>query len=148
MLTGTLNKLVTNQANIDNRRLAVDLCEMIIKWELYRLKECQDSDGQTTVSDPEIMAMLMSPQPSSTTTGSYVAPPAAAAPPSATGADGAQQRAQLLTPIGERIDKPTVDRVMDILIRMAATVRESQFLINSNSFSHPNNLYRVSRVRR
>lgn len=43
LLMTTLTKLCANQGNIDNRRLAVELCEMIIKWELYRLKHCSET---------------------------------------------------------------------------------------------------------
>ncbi len=29
---------------MDNRKLSVEVCEMIIKWELYRLKQSQEAE--------------------------------------------------------------------------------------------------------
>ncbi len=109
---------------MDNRRLAIDLCEMIIKWELFRIKECQESEANVvnnpfqnainpaqSVTDPEIIAMLLSPQPA--TSGSSL---------SSADTQRSQVQQQQVTPITEKIDKVTVDRVVDILIRMASTV--------------------------
>uniref|UniRef100_A0A914VHX2 Transformation/transcription domain-associated protein n=1 Tax=Plectus sambesii TaxID=2011161 RepID=A0A914VHX2_9BILA len=64
-LMNGIQKLVTSQGTVENRKLAVDVCEMVIKWELYRLKTSQQSDQPTSVTDPEIAQLLKSPSTSS-----------------------------------------------------------------------------------
>lgn len=38
-----VQRLVMAQGSIDNRRLAIDVCEMVIKWEQWRLKQIQEA---------------------------------------------------------------------------------------------------------
>ena len=38
------------QATIDHRRLAVDLAEVIIKWEVQRIKEDQEQAGEVSIN--------------------------------------------------------------------------------------------------
>ena len=48
--------LLCVQATLEQRRLAVDLTEVIIKWEFQRAKEAQEMD----VSDLNMHSMLSS----------------------------------------------------------------------------------------
>jgi transformation/transcription domain-associated protein len=42
----------TATATIEQKRLAVDLCEIVIKWEVQRIKE--DLDGDSSVASPQV----------------------------------------------------------------------------------------------
>ncbi|VDN31054.1 unnamed protein product [Gongylonema pulchrum] len=35
-------RLMVTQSNLENRRLTIDVCEMLIKWEQWRLKQIGD----------------------------------------------------------------------------------------------------------
>lgn len=37
-LMNAIHRLITMQGSLENRRVAIDVCEMVIKWEQLRLK--------------------------------------------------------------------------------------------------------------
>lgn len=41
ILNGT-QRLMVGQGSLDNRRITIDVCEMVIKWEQWRLKQTED----------------------------------------------------------------------------------------------------------
>jgi len=100
-----------SQGNVENRRLGIEVCEMIIKWELYQLKISPENHltvidlFEQTVKEQDIFNLL----PASALT-------------SVTPITNAFAAAQNPTPNNEHIDLQTVDRVVDMLIRMASTV--------------------------
>uniref|UniRef100_A0A0N5ASH3 Non-specific serine/threonine protein kinase n=1 Tax=Syphacia muris TaxID=451379 RepID=A0A0N5ASH3_9BILA len=46
-LMNAIHRLVTMQGSIENRRIAIDVCEMVIKWEQLRLKNLEEAGIQT-----------------------------------------------------------------------------------------------------
>lgn len=55
-----VQRLVMAQGSIDNRRLAIDVCEMVIKWEQWRLKQVQEAVNAFFVFIPSSILKLRS----------------------------------------------------------------------------------------
>ncbi|BFZ01386.1 hypothetical protein BsWGS_04423 [Bradybaena similaris] len=112
-------------ASLEHRKLAVDLADIIIKWELMRIKEEQEGTGEPQSPVPDL-----STAPSSSS-GAAAAQPAGikrslssvSSPqePKKTKATGSGGRSDVNKPI----DKQYCDAVANFLLRIACQVNEA-----------------------
>uniref|UniRef100_A0A915BXE0 FAT domain-containing protein n=2 Tax=Parascaris univalens TaxID=6257 RepID=A0A915BXE0_PARUN len=121
-----VQRLVMAQGSIDNRRLAIDVCEMVIKWEQWRLKQVQEASEAATQQAEAVQgtpAKGASPDSNSnssssctqlqTSTSSFVKQ---------------MQDEDLHNPI----DKTFVDSVVNLLLKMATSVPETSLTQNAS----------------
>ena len=112
----------TSNASVDHRKIAVDLAEVIIRWEVQRIKEVQQQ-AQTAAT-----AASADQQPpavnSSSTSMAIVAVASAAAAPSSSD----QTPSASTSPSDDSnrpVEKQHVDTIVNFLLRMACHVNEA-----------------------
>ena len=137
---------LSSTASIEHRRLAVDLSEVIIKWEIQRIKDEQDasqsddavvssvtsgaSGDASTVASVKRTASVDSPDPkrikSPQSVGSSTSSGAPATPGSSSGAStskGASSTSSI--DVTKPIDKQHCDQVVNFLLRIACHSSDS-----------------------
>ncbi|VDM39812.1 unnamed protein product [Toxocara canis] len=129
-----VQRLVMAQGSIDNRRLAIDVCEMVIKWEQWRLKQIQEAteaaaqQAQTSKQAETAVqgtpAKRASPDSNSNSSSSCTQPQTA----SASFPKQMQDEEDLHKPI----DKAFVDSVVNLLLKMATSVPETSLTQNAS----------------
>lgn len=138
----------TATATVEQKRLAVDLCETVIKWEMHRIKEggseAPAAAAATTAQTPPV-AIVVGVKRSASSDGSLqeakrsrglsggatATAVAAAASPAATAAAAASAAAaaankQHIGDASKPLDKNHCDAIINYLLRLACQVNESQ----------------------
>ncbi|XP_019851030.1 PREDICTED: transformation/transcription domain-associated protein [Amphimedon queenslandica] len=123
---------LTSNATLEQRRLAVDLTEVIIKWEFQRAKEAQEMDGEPmeimkdTASTAVTSGLGLKRSGSDGTAGSGNG--------GGGGAELKRQRsqAQVADPTWP-LDKQHADSIINFLIRLACQVNDTQVPGNATS---------------
>jgi transformation/transcription domain-associated protein len=115
----------TATATIEQKRLAVDLCEVVIKWETQRAKEEHSSDDPTssTIVTPVPIGIK---RPSTDQT--MLPDPKRSKPTTVIGIVGAakQQQPHGGSDASRPIDKQHCDTIVNYLLRLACAVNDSQ----------------------
>ncbi|XP_028408078.1 transformation/transcription domain-associated protein-like isoform X2 [Dendronephthya gigantea] len=125
MITAMQKLGFTSSATIENRKLAVDLANVIIEWEIRRTKEEQDTSEGSKVEEKETTTGAVKRTADDSTQGQDPKRMKTTTP-GTTPKDGsllAQQRAP--------VDKHHADAVVNFLLRVACQVNESSTTVGS-----------------
>ncbi|XP_064401908.1 transformation/transcription domain-associated protein-like isoform X2 [Halichondria panicea] len=113
---------LTPNATIEQRKLAVDLAEVIIKWEFQRVRESQEADPEPMDTDGAPPAATPTATP--TTSGLGLKR-------TASDGTGDSKKARTQTTVADpqwSLEKQHADAIINFLIRLACQVNDSQSL--------------------
>ncbi|XP_014681160.1 PREDICTED: transformation/transcription domain-associated protein-like [Priapulus caudatus] len=122
MVTSMQRLGFTTTAQIEHRKLAVELAEVVLKWELQRIKDEQESGGDTAIALADADLAVASPQTKR---------PASAELPEPKRARHSSSGTTLATGDGKPLDRAHCDTVVNFLIRMACHVNEAATAVGS-----------------
>lgn len=105
MVTSVQRLGFTPNASIEHKKIAVDLAEVIIRWEVQRIKESQTGTGGDQDMIVDIPQTEGPSTPASSTSGTIV-------------------KTEKPSDIGKPIDKQHADSIVNFLLRMACHVNE------------------------
>lgn len=122
-------------ATLEHRKLAVELAEVIIKWELFGIKEDGDGEGGTVENVPTKRPSLdesIEPQPKHLAVQQNQGPPLLVPhiEPKTEQPSTSRQNPPVLAPklepgAAKRIDKVQTDMVLNFLLRLACKVNDT-----------------------
>lgn len=120
MVTSMQRLGFTTTAQIEHRKLAVELAEVVLKWELQRIKEDQEQGGESVADlEPSVI-------------GSSLKRSASAEPlVESKRARHSSSGAALIAGDSKPLDKAHCDTVVNFLIRMACHVNEAATAVGS-----------------
>lgn len=116
----------TTSGTIENRKTAVDLCEVIIRWEMMRQKTCANDNQQPLQSSPKA---IEGPQTSTEQTSPEE--------PQQTSSEESQteKKKPLIEDPHEPLDPVHVDAILNALLRLACLVNHGCDLVPSSPAS-------------
>ncbi|KAK6165821.1 hypothetical protein SNE40_022660 [Patella caerulea] len=126
-MVNSLQRLGFSASSIEYRKLAVDLADVIIKWELQRIKEEQDAEsGDIDVTQTVVVAN----QPTKRS-GSIDSPQDPKRVRNASGIPDSPHSQRSTSDLNKPIDKAYCDAVVNFLLRIACQVNEVSVTIGS-----------------
>ncbi|VDK69125.1 unnamed protein product, partial [Onchocerca ochengi] len=104
-----VQRLMLAQGTLENRRTAIDVCEMVIKWEQWRIKQMEELEKGSDISKQSQTETIRSPS--------------AQQQPSSSGLSQVQNKGA--ENIHRPIEKVHVDHVVNMLVKLSSAVPDA-----------------------
>ncbi|VDK71443.1 unnamed protein product [Litomosoides sigmodontis] len=105
-----VQRLMLAQGTLENRRTAIDVCEMVIKWEQWRLKQTEELEKGSETNKQSQTEATVQQQPSSS--------------------DSPQAQNKDVENIHRPIEKVHVDHVVNMLVKLSSAVPDANLTQN------------------